>query len=130
MAFVSTLVLNDGLATPVARSFTLTQTLSNATLRLDTSSTAQLPRTMRISHNTGRINGKSGAILDVRSLTFATMFADPNDSTRPFALTTSLTHRIPRVAALLQQYVSDHNAFVRNAMATSGFMDQFQRGES
>lgn len=123
--FASTLTINNGAATPVAKSFVQVVLNPTGSVRQDSSSTVTSPVRMIINHAT---QGKGADIIDRHLLQFTT--ARPNSLGVNRTLTTNFVLAVPRDSIITATDVNDHVAFVRNYLATAGVVAGLLIGES
>jgi len=116
MAIASAVSINDGLATPVSRTFEIVKTLPNGNDRILNGSSVLAPTILQIRHNGYPAKGSKVAY-DRRSVACLTTFMDSLGVPQVVSFSGSLI--VPRASTLTTQQMADVSAFVRNFWAAN-----------
>lgn len=126
MSFTSDLSVNDGQATPVAHTFSVTSTRPDGTDRIDQISTITEPNMLSIKHST---SGSAKTIITDRHLASAAL-TRKNAAGVAQTVVVNFTIAVPRDTIITRALINDAVAYARNVLGTTAAMDKFLRGES
>lgn len=125
MSLSDTITLNNAAAVP--KTFVLTTRDGQSTLRLETTSLSDQPRTLAFKHSKSGSRQKGNAT-DRHLMSYTDAVVDGLGQDQPIVV--NLTISAPQSSAATRAKIDDGLAFLKNQLNSVGFVDAFLRGES